>query len=58
MKRIANGTKVKIKKNVDSWAAGEEGIITHFDGENYHIAITYDPNMQLIFLRNEFTIKR
>lgn len=57
-RRIANGTKVIIKENVDSWAAGECGIIKHFDGEYYHVAVTGDDKMQLIFLRSELKIAK
>lgn len=52
------GKKVWIKDNVDSWAAGEWGVIKGFDGENYHIAIADDPYMELIFLRSEFKIMK
>ena len=52
------GKKVWIKKNVDSWMAGEWGIIKGFGGENYYIAHADNPDMELIFVRSEFTIHR
>lgn len=52
------GKKVWIKDNVDSWMAGEWGIIKDFDGENYYIAHADNPDMELIFARSEFIIHR
>lgn len=42
----------------DSWCYGEYGIIKHFDGEYYHIAVTGDDSMQCVFTRNEFKVRR
>jgi len=51
------GKVVNIKKYVDSWAAGNWGVIVGFDGQHYHIAINCgDPH--LIFDRNEFTVPK
>lgn len=60
MKRIPNGTKVWIKDNVDSWAAGEWGIIRDYNSEDkeYYIAIADDKDMELVFYRNEFKVAK
>ena len=42
----------------DSIYHGEWGIIKHFDGEYYHIAIADNTEQFVIFERNEFTVKR
>lgn len=36
---------------------GEWGIIKHYDGEYFHIAL-WNGNSQLVFERNEFTVHR
>lgn len=38
--------------------AGEWGIIKHFDGEFYHIAIANGCDSVPVFSRNEFIVKR
>lgn len=58
MSKSIIGEVVTIKKNIDSWAAGESGIVMAFDGEYYHIAITGDTKTQLVFERSEFTLPR
>lgn len=60
MKRIPNGTKVWIKDNVDSWAAGEWGIVRDYNSKDneYYIAIADDKNMELVFYRNELKVAK
>lgn len=43
--------------NEESTFCGEWGIIKHFDGEYYHIAIANDPSMFLVFERDEFEVR-
>ena len=50
--------KLVIIKNKDSIYHGEWGIIKHFDGEYYHIAIADDSKNLVIFERDEFTVRR
>ena len=40
-----------------SWAYGEWGVIKHFDGDYYHIAIANGEPI-LVFKRNEFRVRR
>ena len=51
MAQIPNGTRVVIKA-AQHWANGEWGIVKHFDGEYYHVAIA-NGNEQVIFTRSE-----
>ena len=51
------GKVVNIKKNNDSWYAGEWGIIVSFDGDYYHIAMWAGDDLP-IFRRNEFTLHK
>ena len=50
--------KLVIIKNKDSIYCGEWGIIKHFDGEYYHIAIANDTKHLVVFERDEFTVRR
>ena len=51
------GKKAYIK-NKDSIYFGEWGIIEHFDGEYYYIAIANGCDSLPIFERDEFVIRR
>ena len=56
MAQIPNGTRVVIKA-AQHWANGEWGIVKHFDGEYYHVAIA-NGNEQVIFTRSELRLKK
>jgi len=51
------GKRAYIKDDIESWAAGEWGIIKYYDGDYYHIAI-WNGETQPIFSRNEFVVPR
>lgn len=50
------GQRVVIKSK-KHWANGEWGIVTHFDGELYHVAMYGGTECQLVFSRNELKLK-
>ena len=50
--------KLVIIKTKDSIYHGEWGIIKHFDGEYYHIAIANDTEHLVVFSRDEFAVRR
>jgi hypothetical protein len=51
------GKEARIKSNIDSWAAGEWGVVTGYDGEYYYISL-YNGDDELVFERSEFIVKR
>lgn len=51
------GKTVTIKCK-DSIYNGEWGVIKHFDGEFFHIALWNDEDSMLIFYRSEFKVSR
>jgi hypothetical protein len=55
---VKDGTRVSIKGQDDLQQAGDWGIVTMFDGDDYHVAMMGDLNTQCVFTRNEFTVKR
>jgi len=54
---IPNGTKVDIV-SPDSWDNEGWGIVTSFDGDQYHVAMYGDENTQPIFDRSELKVFR
>lgn len=50
--------KVTIKKNTDSWAAGEWGIVVKVENDQYHVAMYGDNSSTLVFDRSEFTVNK
>lgn len=57
MKSNLIGKEVRIKKNIDSFFAGEWGTVVSFDGELYEVAM-YNGCGCCVFERSEFTVKR
>ena len=51
------GKVVYIKRNIDSMYAGEWGVITFYDGDNYHVAM-WCGETRPIFNRKEFTVPK
>lgn len=39
------------------WSKGEWGIVKHYDGDLYHIAL-WNGDTATVFARNEFRVKR
>jgi 2'-5' RNA ligase len=54
---IPNGTRVNIQSR-GHWDDGGWGIVTMFDGENYHVAMYGDMNMQPVFSRSELRVPK
>ena len=54
---IPVGTRVTIV-SPESWDNGGWGIVKGFDGENYHVAMYGDENMQPIFTRAELRVPK
>ena len=52
------GKKVFIKTSVDSFLAGEWGIVAFYDGDNYSVAPWGSDKETMIFSRDEFTVPK
>ena len=52
------GKKVFIKTSVDSFLAGEWGIVAFYDGDRYSVAPWGSDKETMIFNRDEFTVPK